>query len=246
VISLDDIQGHWVRDWIKAPGFEDHTTRVHWIQVGSLYADIRVPLERPDLSGAGCLADVPPATLLDLLRAEGFAGHITLSGSQCTWHREINWHGQSDELDVGALSFDPDGRLIEEGVHATYSELWSRGPEPASRAFRYSGDGYEAYLVICGTAFVLGIGRCDKPATTTCLKALKEGRVPETRAGAFDGVHAYGEWSNGEAIATLATQPFSEGQVVARLSASGLDWECIGFNGHKSTRHLNLVNEWAS
>lgn len=128
-------------------------------------------------------------------------------------------------------------------MHAPYTELWSRAPERSVGAFRYASDGYEGYLVICGKAFVLGIGRRDMPATTTCLNALKDGQVPESLSDVFDGVHAYGVWSNGEAIATLATQPFSEGKLVARQSASGLHWERIGFDGRKSTVHLNLVNE---
>ena len=78
MIRPGDVQGHWVRTWIKAPGFEDHTTRVHWMQAGLDYADVRIPLERPDTRSAACLADLPAAVLRDLARAEGFSGHVTL------------------------------------------------------------------------------------------------------------------------------------------------------------------------
>ena len=44
MIDSSDVQAHWRRLWIRAPGFEDADTRVHWMQCGALYADIRVPL----------------------------------------------------------------------------------------------------------------------------------------------------------------------------------------------------------
>ena len=124
MITQADIQGHWVRNWIKAPGFEDHSTRVHWMQAGGLYADIRIPADRPDLSGASSLSALSPDHLLSLGQAEGFAGHVTLDGDHCTWEREINFHGTPDSLDVGAIHFDAQGSMIETGVHADYSELW--------------------------------------------------------------------------------------------------------------------------
>ncbi|MDF1728619.1 MAG: hypothetical protein P1U53_12810, partial [Sulfitobacter sp.] len=109
MITQGDLQGHWRRDWIKAPGFEDHTTRVHWLQAGALFADLRIPLERPDISGHAALADLSSAALRRLMQAEGFAGHITVDKSKCTWHREINWHGVPGQADVGLMSFDETG-----------------------------------------------------------------------------------------------------------------------------------------
>jgi len=104
MITGGDLQGHWRRDWIKAPGFEDNTTRVHWMQAGEIFVDLRVPLERPDLAGATALADLGPSTLLALTKAEGFAGRIEVVDSNCTWHRAINWHGvpEADELAQGS------------------------------------------------------------------------------------------------------------------------------------------------
>ena len=40
MITLADVQGHWRRDWLKAPGFSDTTTHVHWMQCGTLFADM--------------------------------------------------------------------------------------------------------------------------------------------------------------------------------------------------------------
>lgn len=231
MITDDDIQGHWVREWIKAPGFEDHTTAVHWIQVGADYADIRVPLDRPDLDGANCLAELPAASLSMLAAAEGFAGHTVLEGSRCTWHREINWHGAPEGADIGALSFDSSGSMIEEGVEAEYTELWHPRKTAPGQAVRVAGAGYVGFLLTRGTAFVLGIGRPNAPPMQSVRDELCMGHIPDSTAHLFDGLHAYGHWTGTEAIARLATQPFSEGRIVARRSGTGLIWNAIGFDG---------------
>ena len=141
MITTDDIQGHWQRLWLEAPGFKDKTTRVHWMQAGDIYADVRVPLERPDVSGLNSLADLPARDLHILAQAEGFAGHTKVENSVCTWERTINWHGATDAIDAGELSFDTAGRLIEAGVHANYTELWERWPAGHIEGLELSGEG---------------------------------------------------------------------------------------------------------
>lgn len=234
MITCADIQGHWVRHWIKAPGFEDHTTRVHWMQVGNAYADVRIPHKRPDISTYDCLADLSAPDLAVLAQAEGFAGDVTLDGSQCTWHRRINWHGVPDAPDVGDISFDAKGRMIEAGVLADYTELWAQNGAGPARTLRFSGGGYEGYLMSWGESFVLGIGRPDKAATRPLVEALQAGTVAQGIATLFDGVHAKGHWSGNAAIADLATQPFAEGQTIVTARDEGLTWHRIGFDGDAS------------
>ena len=234
MIPLSDIQGHWVRHWIKAPGFEDHRTRVHWMQVGPDYADVRVPLDRPDLSGTAALSDLPAQVLCDLAKAEGFAGHVTLDGRLCTWHREINWHGEPEGLDVGEISFDPQGRMIETGVHAEYTELWARRDAPAAQAIRFKGGGYSGHLVCVGDRFVLGIGTVDKPSSKPLVSALQSGTIPQGIERLFDGIHAMGRWSDGTAIAEISTHPFCDGKVVATLKDAFVIWHRTAFDGTTS------------
>lgn len=238
MITGDSIQGHWVREWIKAPEFEDHTTRVNWIQVGMDYADVRIPLDRPDLQGVSRLDDLPPDVLLQLADAEGFAGHVTLDGALCTWHREINWHGIPENLDIGALSFDATGAMIEEGVQADYAELWHARTAGQGTAFRVAGAGYLGLLVTCGSAFVLGIGRPGTPPTRPLKESLRKGQLPEGMDRLFDGIHAYGVWTGTDAVARLATQPLSENRVVASLTESGVTWRRIGFDGMETDIEL--------
>lgn len=236
----EDIQGHWTRDWIKASGFEDHTTRVHWAQVGLDYADVRIPLERPDLSNAGALAALSTGDLIKLAQAEGFAGHVTLKGTRCTWHREVNLHGKPDVPDVGLISFDSQGRLVEKGVHSEYTELWERHVGDAPRSIRFCNDEYQGLLVTVGETPVIGIGRPHKASTKPLIEALGEGHVPEGVSDLFDGLHVLGHWSDHSVVADLATQPFCESLPVLTLHDTTVVWHRIGFDGTRSDVVLEI------
>lgn len=176
--TLADVQGHWVRHWIKAPGAKDHTTRVHWIQAGHAYADVRIPADRPDLSGASSLSDLSAQQLAALARAEGFAGRITLDGAVCTWARDINWHGTPDAADIGHISFDAQGRMIEAGVEADYTELWERAEAPPPTARHYRNGGDRAFIVSAGNRFVIGIGRPGRRRPRRSWPRCPRGRCP--------------------------------------------------------------------
>ncbi len=232
MITSDQIQGHWVRDWIKAPGFEDHTTRVHWMQAGLIYADVRIPSGRPDLNGAKCIADLPALKLSQLAEAEGFAGHTTLKDVTCTWHRAVNWHGEPSGQDIGEICFDEAGRLVEKGVLAEYTELWVQSAKSSTRAIRFSQNGLLGVLVLAGEIGVLGIGPTAKPATDPVLQALKGGTIPDQIETLFDGIHAVCRLNeSGQLTATLATNPFAEGQPILSILGDEVIWHKIGFDG---------------
>lgn len=197
------LQGHWRRDWLTAPGVLDDTTRVHWMQAGNLYADLRIPLERPDLSGFNCLADMPAEALQQLAQAEGFAGEISLDGPLCTWHRMINWHGAPDGIDAGALAFAADGALIETGVHADYSERWLQEAAGPACGFRLTSPGLTGFLVTVGGRFVLGLGQ---PSDV--------GAMAPKGAALFSNVYAFGHWQEDAGHADLATNPLAEGRTI--------------------------------
>jgi hypothetical protein len=231
VITEADLQGHWHRDWIRAPGFEDTTTRVHWLQAGALYADIRVPAERPDLFGADCLADLGPADMRALLRAEGFAGTIDVTRGICTWTREINWHGRPLAVDAGRMSRDG-VVLYEDGVHADYRELWL--PRPGSfAARRVAADGLSGILVASDELFLLGLGDPYAPPSGPILEALEAGQRPEDLPARFRAEYTYGRWEGDDGIALLSTNPFREGLPALRRAGEGLTWLTEGFDGRE-------------
>lgn len=220
-MKLSELQGHWRREWLRWPGGEgcdDETTRVHWLQAGSLYADVRVPADRPALDGARCLADLDPAALLQIMQAEGFAGTITLRDDVCTWHRRINWHGRPDGIDAGHVRFE-DGALIEDGVHAPYRELWRRLDGPQLTASRVWAGDLEGVLVASDTVFLLGLGRPAADPSGALIEALRRGDRPEGVAAQFDSLYAFGHWHGADGIAELCTDPFLEGAPVMKRKA---------------------------
>ena len=229
MITEADLQGHWEREWIRAPGFEDRTTRVHWLQAGALYADIRVPAERPDLFGADCLADLGPADLRALLRAEGFAGTIDVAHGICTWTREVNWHGRPLAVDAGRMRFEG-ASLFEDGVHADYRELWR--PRPGTfAARRVAAEGLSGILVASDELFLLGLGDPAAPPSAPILEALEAGRRPDGLTGQFRSEYTFGRWDGDDGIADLSTNPYREGRPALRRTGEGFVWLTEGFDG---------------
>lgn len=241
MITEAELQGHWRRKWIKAPGIEDATTRVHWMQCGPLYADLRIPADRPDLSGAGCLADLDPPALRALMVSEGFAGTITVTGGICVWHRAINWHGAPDGVDAGRMSFDEAGDLVEEGVHATYAELWQQMPERPTEAWQVACDGLQGVLVSSPSEFLIGLGDPGAIPTAPLIAALERGERPEAIGVHFRGVYVLGRWEDGQGIATLSTDPFLEGTSVLERGSSGITVHRRDFDGREQALSLTLA-----
>lgn len=231
MIGLKDIQGHWQRRWIKAPGFEDDTTRVHWMQVGPVYADVRIPIERPSLDGAACIAELSGQAIQALTNAEGFAGTVRVENCVCTWARHINWHGETRDIDAGRLSWDETGDLIETGVHAHYTELWTRPSDSTHSGLKLAGDGLTGFLVSVGEAFVFGLGQPDAPAF-----ALGGAVAP-----LFDGVHLFGRWEGDTGIATLSTNPFQEGNACLTRAEQGVIYSHVDFRGNVRVINLGVV-----
>lgn len=236
MITRDDLQGHWRRDWIKAPGFEDQTTRVHWLQAGDLYADIRVPLMRPNLSGASCLADLSAADLAVLMQAEGFAGTITVENDHCTWRRDINWHGVPEQDDIGLMWFDAPA-LIEDGVLATYRERWLAEPSGPLTAQRITCAGQTGVLVSGEAVFLLALGPMPQGTSSDAIKVLERGHVNAAVRQYFNSLYCLGHWQGDTGIADLATNPFCEGLPVLSRS-DGITLNAPGFDGVVTTTPL--------
>jgi hypothetical protein len=235
-----DLQGHWRRNWLRAPGVEDRTTRVNWVQAGNWCADIRVPLIRP-LKSVAALSAISGPDLAQLLSAEGFAGHITLAGDVCTWRRSWNWHGFPCPVDAGTLWFDDDGHLIEDGVHARYREEWVRVSGDPWRAEAVETDTADGMLISNDRDFVLGLGQRGAAAWPSLANALRDGEAdPAAAAMAFHSVYVMGHWEGTRGIADLSTQPFCEGRAVLARGKDAATLTLPDFNGAEVTRTLRL------
>ncbi|MFN4130121.1 MAG: hypothetical protein ACK4GC_09935 [Paracoccaceae bacterium] len=241
MIALDALQGHWQRNSLRGPGFKDSTTRVHWVQAGQWCADIRIPLARPDLAGAGSLSALSGADLAVLLSAEGFAGRVVLAEDICTWQRTWNWRGFPCPVDAGKLWFDDSGHLIEDGVHAEYREDWQHAPGWPWTASAVQTDGADGMLVSSETSFVLALGHRGSAALTSLRQALDDGdAVPADAEPAFASVYVMGHWDGGQGIAELSTQPFCEGMSVLTCHENHIRLTMPDFRGAHITRDLRL------
>ncbi|MEL6523248.1 MAG: hypothetical protein AAFQ66_19905 [Pseudomonadota bacterium] len=241
MICQDEVQGHWQRIWIKAPGLHDDTTRVHWLQAGNHFADIRIPAERPSLGDAQCLAELPNTALADLLVAEGFAGTIQVDQGVCTWHRAINWHGCPDDVDAGRLSFDGSGDLIEDGVHADYRELWRHQPgAPFTAVLARCGE-LDVVLLTNDQTFLLATGIPAMASTAGLAAEMRSGSASPDRVRAqFACAYSLGHWQGGVGVADLSTDPFQERRPVLERDGNGLIWHRLGFDGSVSTQPLTV------
>ncbi len=235
------LQGHWRREWIRAPWFEDHSTRVHWLQAGELFADLRIPAERPDVRGLSALSELPARDLSRLLEAEGFAGHTTVQDGRCTWHRHINWHGVPPQADIGQMSWDADGALIEDGVLSEYRELWRREEMPVPQVHQVRAGTQTGLLIDSGSLFVLAMGPVPAGDTTALRAALAAGERDEAALHAqFESEYLLGHWDGRFGIAALSTNPLHEGHV-ALERGDDYTWHALAFDGRETARSLDPV-----
>ena len=188
----------------------------------------------PKPGGATSLADLSTASLLKVMRAEGFAGEITLRGNVCTWAREIDWHGPKETPDVGRLDFAAEDTMLETGMAADYTEQWQRTDNVPEGALRMAGAGRIAYLVTVGNRFVFGVGPVSATGSATALAALEAGQRDEAALAAhFESVYIFGRWHHGVGIAIQATNPLLEGEKVLHCSGRGVTLEHMTYHGQR-------------
>jgi hypothetical protein len=171
-----DATGLWRRQiLIQADGRRDTTTQVLWLQTHHLFADLRIPADRPDLRSARGLADYDAAGRLGLAAMKGFAGTFEIAGDLCRWNREIDFQPADGPPDEARFRIDGD-ILIETGLHEAYEEVWQREtPSDAVHAgFRLSADasGQKGILVVVGDHFIAAVDRRPPLPPAVSLAAL--------------------------------------------------------------------------
>jgi hypothetical protein len=134
--------GVWKRTLLRAPGVEDSSSQVYWLQTRSWHADVRVPAGRPACTGARNLHDLGRADLLALANQQGFSGVTVVEGDICRWLRQHDYQPPTGRNDIGRMVFDTPDRMFEYGVDAEYFEVWERlaGSSGHARALLGSGD----------------------------------------------------------------------------------------------------------
>lgn len=233
-MELGQVQGLWKRDWLKSDAKFDSSTQVFWAQSGTQFVDIRIPEQRPTLEGKSCLEDLDASELLQLVKAEGFAGNISLNNSVCTWNREINWHGQSDDIDAGKLWFpDQCDVLIEDGIHADYQEQWNKVPTQGFQARSISVEDMDGFLLWSTTRFIYGLGVPEARSSGKVIEELHNQIISPDAFALFESEYCIGRWQGDIGISELCTNPFSENQVTLQKQDGAVFWRQFQSNGHE-------------
>lgn len=204
--------GLWRRESIEIDGEWDTSTRVYWLQTGSLYADIRIPAGRPAFDGIRSLDECSPEQLRWLAGQEGFAGCLHVDGETCRWERALDY--QPPGLpDIGRMRFHDGGIATEDGVLAEYREQWRRiAPGPHRLAVTLDG-GRPGLVVAVGDWFMAALGR-ERPLTVDSQwDDAGLGNAPRT-AELLDCELSLGRIGGGSVPweITLSTLPFREGE----------------------------------
>lgn len=210
------LRGLWRRRSIARPGgWLDTTTTVYWLQTEHIFADIRIPADRPDVRRHSGLGELERDDRIGLSRQGGFAGWTELRGDRCVWHRLVDYQPSSGVPDEGRL-IRGDGVLVEEGIHEPYIEIWEPvrcGPGPLevlldARRFRAE------LVVACGDAFLAVRDRPLALPPAASLEALIAAESDSDVAAAWlDCEIAYGMRRGGRRAweIQLCTLPFREG-----------------------------------
>ncbi|MEO1178734.1 MAG: hypothetical protein AAFV87_16665 [Pseudomonadota bacterium] len=119
------------------------------------------------------------------------------------------------------MSFDQDGHLIEDGVHAEYQELWRRVASPLPTAMRVRAGPLSGVVIWSDTVFLLALGEPDAPSTSGILSALERGEQPEALSAHPWSGYTMGHWDGDIGIARLSTNPFCEGHPVLSRAEAG-------------------------
>lgn len=202
--------GLWRRREITLPdGRRDTTTRVLWLQAPSLFADLRVPADRPVVPGVRSFADYSAADLKRLAEMQGFAGRFEIDGDFCRWRRELDFQPPGGPPDEAQFRIEGD-ILVETGIHAAYEEIWVRETPPGAplAAFRLV-DG-AGILVVAGEHFLFAEDRRPALPAAPSLVALVETDGVER----LDMLIAHGRIGAGWRV-ELATFPWLEGAALA-------------------------------
>ena len=158
------LRGAWRRRLLRtSDGLEDRTTDVLWMQTPRLFADIRVPADRPNLIGRRGVQDCAPPELVAAARTRGFAGWATFDGDICRWFRPIDFQPPTGQEDAGRLVLSQ-GSLWEHGLQGEYSEEYFRETDGAVRLEAWgltpdAADPRPGILLIVDNLVVRAIGR---------------------------------------------------------------------------------------
>ena len=245
----DIYQGLWRRRVLETPSGIDRDTSVYWLQTGSLYADIRIPVRRRRRLRPTRLTD---ADFLQLAQQQGFAGALEVDGDVLHWRRWLDFQPPG-ALDIGRVRRDGN-LLFEEGVHAAYREEWEQLSRPGddrlalSLEVEYYANGCPlkraGVLVAIDGYFMLALARRSALPAVTDLAALLDAErySHEARRSFLDCAIEFGlRHANGHWEVRLSTLPHHEGLGFDRLYGS---WQADGPDYYQQLDPCGAVRRW--
>ncbi len=224
--------GVWQRTLLEMRGAPAEAGwQVFWLQTPHWHGDLRVPANRPDLSGCAQLADCSSAQRRWLAGQKGFAGITAVSHAAgqtyCQWHRQVDFQPARDSRDIGRMVLGGDGRVLDEwGVDSDYRETWVRldrsaGPCAAWRRRAATATDFGELLLVAGACF---FHLRDRPAPLPIGQSLVTlARSPEA-AALLDMEISFGDWdpATRTGVVTLSTLPWCEGR-----RCDGRGWQAV-------------------
>lgn len=114
--------GAYVGLWRQLPSSGAASARAYWMQTYSLFAQLRIPTERPEFEPVSTLSELSDESLLWLARQEGFAGRSVFEGARVQRERALSF--QRPFGPDSARVFLTGGVLVEEGIDGDYVDQW--------------------------------------------------------------------------------------------------------------------------
>lgn len=174
--------GVWRREWIDLRGKRSSPYLVRYLQTPSFFGDLRLPVDRPDLSHAASFDDLNDADLLVLARQRGFVGMTTVNGTTSTWRHEVDFQPLATRPDIGRLEQTGSDSWFEYALDGSYTELWHSVGHADGRALVIRverGGRLSRTLMLAGDYFYFARNRAKDLPPAESLKTL----ITETHAG---------------------------------------------------------------
>ena len=234
--------GAWQRDWIQRHGGAlDRSVTVHYVQTPSVFGDVRIRLDRPDLAHATSFADLSDDQLAQLARQNGFAGVATIEGNNATWHHEIDYQ-PAEGADIGRVERLDDRTMLEHALDASYVERWATIDPGHGRylAVRVQRAGrVDQLLVVAGDHFIYARARTTPlppgdsitdiiartHPTRDQLIAYLDCEISHGRVSGWTIEHSTLPWLQGKHLAFAAQLTLDpDGRPVPRVAAADETW----------------------
>lgn len=229
-------RGVWRRSLLAAPGVNDTTTQVFWMQASRWHADIRIPADRPDFGGVQSLDDCSDEQLTWLATQQGFAGITTVdrATTETHWLRQVDFQPPAEFPDAGHASFE-NGMLVETGIHTDYVEHWHLvpGSDDGFSVFRCLDDGPPAFLLTAGALVMYVRSRSvafdiQGWAHGEALRRQLDFEISfgERNAGGWQIRHSTLPWREGAQVALTLVER-DDGSVLLDVDGRPSRWEVL-------------------